>query len=68
MQSTVFCLTKGNMNRVIFLTDFRILNRQFKRKPYPTPTLREMLLNLDGSQYAMSLGLNIGYYYIRLSE
>ena len=56
------------MNRVIFLTDFRILNRQFKRKPYPTPTLREMLLNLDGSQYAMSLGLNIGYYHIRLSE
>ena len=30
--------------------------------------IREILLNLEGFQYAMSLDLNVGYYYIRLSK
>ena len=28
----------------------------------------DMLLNLEGFQYAMSLDLNMGYYYMRLSK
>ena len=56
------------MNRVRLLSDFRILNRQLKHKPYPMPKICEMLSNLYGSQYATSLDLNMGYYHIRLSE
>ena len=58
---------KVKTNRVIFLSDFRNLNRQLKRKPYPMPKIREMLSNLEGFQYARSLDLNMGYYHIRLS-
>ena len=32
------------------------------------PKIRQMLLNLEGFQYAAALDLNIGYYRIRLSE
>ena len=32
------------------------------------PKIREMLLNLVGFQYAMSLDLSIGYYHIRISD
>ena len=37
---------KAKTNRVRFLSDFWHLNRQLKRKPYPMPKIREMLLNL----------------------
>ena len=49
-----------------FLSDFWNLNRQLKRKPYPMPKIREMLLNLEGFKYATSLDLNTRYYNIRL--
>ena len=32
------------------------------------PKTSEMLLKLEGFQYATSLGLNMGYYNIQLSE
>ena len=32
------------------------------------PKIREMLLNIEGFKYALSLYLNMGYYHIRLSE
>ena len=32
------------------------------------PKINEMLLKLEGFQYATSLDLNMGYYHIRLSE
>ena len=32
------------------------------------PKTNEMLLKLEGFQYATSLDLNMGYYYIKLSE
>ena len=31
------------------------------------PKIREMLLNLEVFQYATSLDLNMGYYYISIS-
>ena len=52
---------------VQFLSDFRNLNRQIKRKPYPIPKIQEMILNIEGFKYARSLDLNMGYYHIRLS-
>ena len=52
-------------NFVIFLSDFRNLNRQLKRKPYPMPKIREILLNIGGFTYASSIYLNMGYYPIR---
>ena len=32
------------------------------------PKIREILLNLEGFQYATSLDLNMGYYHIRLRD
>ena len=49
------------------LTDFRQLNKQIIRKPYPIPKINEMLLKLEGFQYATSLDLNMGYYHIELT-
>ena len=39
-----------------------------KHNPYLMPKICEMLLNLEGFQYATSLELNMGYYRIHLSE
>ena len=63
-----FAQPEAKMNRVIFLSDCRNLNRQFKRKPYPMPKMGEVLLNLEGFQYATSLDLTMGHYHIRLSN
>ncbi len=52
---------------VRFLTDFRELNRRILRKPFPIPKIQDMLLNLEGFQYATSLDLNMGYYHIMLT-
>ena len=52
---------------VRFISDFRELNKRIKRKPYPIPKIQDMLLNLEGFQYATSLDLNMGYYHIELT-
>ena len=52
---------------VRFINDFRELNKRIRRKPFPIPNIQDMLLNLDGFQYATSLDLNMGYYHIELS-
>ena len=38
-----FAQTKTKPNRVIFLSEFRNLNRQSKRKTYQTSEIRDML-------------------------
>jgi hypothetical protein len=48
---------------VWFISDFRELNKRIVRKPYPIPHIQDMLLNLEGFQYATSLDLNMGYYH-----
>ena len=53
---------------VRFISDFRELNKRIKRKPYPIPNIQDMLLNLDGFQYATSLDLNMGYYHLELDD
>jgi hypothetical protein len=52
---------------VQFISDFRELNKRIKRKPYLIPKIQDLLLKLEGFQYAMMLDLNMGYYHIELS-
>ncbi len=52
---------------VRFISDFRELNKRIRRKPYPIPHIQDMLLNLEGFQYATSLDLNVGYYHVELN-
>ena len=52
---------------VRFISDFRELNKRIKRKPYPIPKIQDLLLKLEGFQYATSLDLNMGYYHIELT-
>ena len=49
--ATLFAQPKTKTNRVRFLSDFRNLNRQIKNKPYPTPKINEMILNIESFQY-----------------
>jgi hypothetical protein len=51
---------------VRFINDFRELNKRIKRKPFSILNIQDMLLNLEGFQYATSLDLNMGYYHIKL--
>ena len=53
---------------VRFISDFRELNKRILRKPFPIPKIQELLLNLEGFQYATSLDLNMGYYHIELTQ
>ena len=53
--------------RVRFVTDFRKLNAQIKRSPYPLPHIKDMLLKVSNFTYATALDLVMGYYNIRLS-
>ena len=52
---------------VRFISDFRELNKRIRRQPFPIPKIQDMLLKLEGFQYATSLDLNMGYYHIELS-
>ena len=52
---------------VRFINDFRELNKRIKRKPFPIPHIQDMLLNLEGFQYATSLDLNMGFYHKELN-
>jgi hypothetical protein len=60
-----FIIPKHN-NTVRFISDFRKLNAQLKRKPYPIPKIAQMLQELESFEFATSLDLNMGYYTIRL--
>ena len=52
---------------VRFISDFRELNKRIKRKPYPIPNIQDMLMKMEGFQFATSLDLNMGYYHIELT-
>jgi hypothetical protein len=48
------------------ISDFRELNKQIVRKPYPIPKISTTLQELEGFTYATTLDINMGYYTIRL--
>jgi hypothetical protein len=48
------------------ISDFRELNKQIVRKPYPIPKISTTLQELEGFTYATTLDLNTGYDTIRL--
>ena len=52
---------------VRFISDFRELNKRIKRKPFPIPKISDLMMKLEGFQYATSLDLNMGYYHIELT-
>jgi hypothetical protein len=48
------------------ISDFRELNKQIVRKPYPIPKISATLQELEGITYATTLELIMGYYTIGL--
>ncbi len=48
------------------ISDFRELNKQIVRKPFPIPKISTTLQELEGFTYATTLDLNMGYYTIKL--
>jgi hypothetical protein len=51
---------------VRILTDFRRLNAQIKRKPFPLPKISDLLRKLSGFKYATTIDLSMGYYHLPL--
>ena len=61
-----FIIPKTDMT-VRFISDFRELNKRIQRKPFPIPNISDMLMKMEGFQFATSLDLNMGYYHIELT-
>jgi hypothetical protein len=59
-------ITPKKDRTVCFLTDFREVNKRLVRKPFLLPKISAVLQELEGFTYATALGLNMGYYTIRL--
>ena len=51
-----------------FITDFRALNKCLLRKPYPMPTIQELMQSIQKFLYATTIDLNMGYYSIPLKK
>ena len=51
---------------VWIVSNFREINKQIVRKPFPIPKIITVLQELEGFTYATALDLNISYYTIRL--
>ena len=60
------CAIPKKDKTIRFISDFRELNKRVKRTPFPLPKIQDMLLKMEGFQYATSLDFNIGYYHIKL--
>ena len=50
------------------ITDFRKVNGQILRKPFPIPRIADTLQQLEGFTFALVLDLNMGYCTIPLAE
>jgi hypothetical protein len=51
---------------VRILKDFRRLNAQIRRKPFPLPKISDILRKLSGFKYATAIDPSMGYYHIPL--
>ena len=45
---------------VRFINDFRELNKRIRWKPFPIPKIQDLMMKLEGFQYATILDLNMG--------
>ena len=63
----VFIIPKKE-GTVCFLTNYRKVNGQIVRKPFPIPRIADTLQQLEGFTFATALDLNMGYYTIPLAE
>ena len=59
----IFIIPKKD-GSVRFISDFRELNKRIKKKPYPIPKVQDLMLKMEGFQYATSFDVNMGYYHI----
>ena len=57
---------KDGSARVV--TDFRKLNHILVRKPFPIPTLNELVHSLHGFTFVTNIDLHKGYYHFLLSQ
>ena len=53
---------------VRFVTDFRKLNLQIQRHPYPLPDVKDVLRRMEGFTHATCLDVNMGYYHTLLNK
>ena len=53
---------------VRFVTDFRKLNLQIQRHPYPLPEVKDVLPRMEGFTLATCLDVNMGYYHTLLDK
>ncbi len=63
--SPLFITPKKNRT-VHFLSNFCEVNKRLIRKPFPIPKISTVLQELERFTFAIALGLNMGYYTIRL--
>ena len=63
--SPTFIIPKSD-GTVRSVSDFRKVNTQLVRKPFPIPKISDIMQQLEGFSYASTLDLNMGYYTIRL--
>jgi hypothetical protein len=50
------------------LTDFHVLHRYTKQKPYPLHKISDLLQKLEGFTWATALEVTMGYYHIVLDK
>jgi hypothetical protein len=55
-----------NTGDVHILTDFRRINAQIEKKPFPLPNISDLLRTLSGFKYATAIDLIMGHYHIPL--
>jgi hypothetical protein len=63
---STYIYTSQKTGDVHILTDFRRLNAQIKRKPFPLPKISDLLRKLSGFKYATAIDLSMGYYHMPL--
>ena len=68
MGCSIMYNTKERLQCIQFISDFRAVNKQIERKPFPIPKISTVLQELEGLTFATTFGLNMGYYIIRLDQ
>ena len=66
--SPSFIIPKKDTGQVRFLSDFRKLNKQLVRKPFPIPRIIDLMQSIEVFTYATVIDLNMGYYPLVLDK